>query len=122
MYASAIRRRHAERTKMSDLTFALRHSERVYNDLNEHSALTIDALRAAYRHRHPNESCLRQRRWVIETVARKYPVLLRSIIATLNRPDYPCSRRSSPIEGIKGLTHGFEYAGQVSGGNFGASF
>jgi hypothetical protein len=112
-----------QRTQMSDLTFALRHSALVYNDLNEHCPLTIDALRATYRQRHPTEKRrFKQWQWVIEAVATTYPDILRQTLADINRPEKGIRRQSSPLEKVKGRTHGFEYAGQVSGGNFGALF
>jgi hypothetical protein len=111
------------RLQMTDLNLALRNVRLVYHDLHKDYELQIDPLRIAYGLLHPNGGKgFKMKRWVIEAAAERFPDLLHKTVMKINRPQKAGVRRSCPTEQLRGLTHGFEYGGQVSGGNFGASF
>jgi hypothetical protein len=107
---------------MTDIDFALRDVPAAYDCLRWVDSPLIERLREAHRLRHLDGSNLDPRRAVIKEAHRRYADLLHDAIDELNRPAKDCFRRSSPVEQLKGLTRGFEYAGQVSGGNFAVSF
>jgi hypothetical protein len=105
---------------MKDLDYALTHTHAVYDALFEVAPFQRARLREKFLRQCPlKPSRLDVERSVIKAMANSN--LLRIAVCWVKSPR-ETYRRTSPVEKIKNRTHGFEHAGQVSGGNFGTSF
>ena len=106
---------------MTPFEIAMRHVDAVYEDLRRHDENLRERLREARRLDKPAEPELRRRQAVIKAVWSNRPDLLLKVVSTLYRQERG-PRRCSPSENAKCRTHGCEYGGEMTGGNFGASF
>jgi hypothetical protein len=93
---------------------------RYYDQLQAHYPQQVERLRTAVRREMPGISEAATRQRVVRRLVRT-PALYRLLRECISGPQ-PESGRSSPSEQAKGLTAGFHYRGELTGGNFGASF